>query len=120
MAKREEPSVSDYGDGVRLSRTLLSTAHRANASARYRVDFFAQVKRSGGGFHSDPEVAWWLVDRVYIEDAQAPEVLAWAEAEAAEDGAYAVFVEQRVVRDDGELLVIGLIAGEDRTPPPGV
>lgn len=105
---------------MRLSRTLVSPAHRANASARYRVDFFAQVKRSGAGFRSEPTVTWWLVDRVYVEDAQAPQVLEWAQAEAGEDGMFAVYVEQRVVREDGELLVIGLIAGEDPIPPPVV
>jgi hypothetical protein len=116
----KNPAFLTTVTNVRLSRTLLSPAHRANASARYRVDFFAEVKRSGAGFRSAPEATWWLVDRVYVEDAQAPEVLAWAQMEAGEDGLFAVYVEQRVVREDGELLVIGLIAGEDPIPPPVV
>lgn len=102
---------------MRLSRALLTRAHRSNASARYRVDFFAVVPRQGVYDEAEP-TTWAVVDRMYIEDAKAPEVLDWAQRQAGADGRFAAYIEHRVVRNETELLVVSLIAGEDPTPPP--
>ena len=101
---------------MRLSRALLTRAGRANASARYRVDFFGMVPRQGVYDEAEP-TTWAVVDRMYIEDAKAPEVLDWARRAAGIGGRFAAYVEHRVLRDEDELLVVSLIAGEDPTPP---
>jgi hypothetical protein len=101
---------------VRLSRALLTRALRANADARYRVDFFAVVPRQGVFDEAEP-TTWAVVDRMYIEDAKAPEVLDWAQRQAGPGGRFAAYVEHSIVRDETELLVVSLIAGDDPTPP---
>ena len=104
---------------MRITRSTDVGASSAT-QARYRVDFFAVVHRSGA---RPPELGptdWWVVQQVHIDQADAAEVLAWAEREAGADGRYVVYLEQFVAGESGELTVRSRIAGTDpRSTEPG-
>lgn len=85
----------------------------AAGRARYRVDFFVRVQRSGARPRDEGPIVWWLVEQVHIDEAEVSEVLAWAEREVDTEGRYVVYLEQSVIREGEEVTVTSRLAGAD-------
>lgn len=97
---------------MRVTHVATATGAPAPVSAsRYRVEFFAYVRRSGAHARDESDWMWWPIDVVYVEDAEVDEVLTWARAQEAEDVRFVLYLEQRAP-DDGPTVVTRL-AGRD-------
>ncbi|MBA2769606.1 MAG: hypothetical protein H0U35_10850 [Sporichthyaceae bacterium] len=99
---------------MRISHAATPRHRRsATAPARYRVDFFAEVARSGASPKGATGPTWWLVERAYIDDADIDEVLSWAYRQAGREARFALYLEQHLEREDGDVVMVTLLAGED-------
>ena len=83
-------------------------------AARYRVDFYGTIQRPSaeqGPRGSKP----WLIESVYIEEADLVEVVNWALGRAANDSEFVLFFEQELDRDGDRLLVSTRLMGQEPT-----
>lgn len=107
-------TVGRYVAEVRISHAATPRHRRSTtAPARYRVDFFAEVERSGASPRGETGPTWWLVERAYIDDADIDEVLSWAYRQAGSEARFALYLEQHLEREEGEVVVVTLLAGQN-------
>ena len=98
---------------MRISRA--PTEKRLGAdivAARYRVDFYVGIQRAS----ADPFPAAtkpWLIESVYIEDADLVDVVNWAFDHAAEGSQFVLYFEQELNREGDRLLVRTRLMGEE-------
>jgi hypothetical protein len=83
-------------------------------AARYRVDFYVTIQRASA--EPGPRGAKpWLIESVYVEDADLVEVVNWAFDHAADEYEFVLFFEQEVDRDGDRLLVSTRLLGQEPT-----
>ena len=83
-------------------------------AARYRVDFYVTVYRASA--EPGPRGAKpWLIESVYVEEADLVEVVNWAFDRAGDESEFVLFFEQELDRDGEKLLVSTRLMGEEPT-----
>jgi hypothetical protein len=86
----------------------------AIVAARYRVDFYGTIQRPSaeqGPRGSKP----WLIESIYVEEADLVDVVNWAIDRAAGDLHFVLFFEQELNRDGDRLLVSTRLIGQEPT-----
>ena len=83
-------------------------------AARYRVDFYGTIQipsAEQGPRGTKP----WLIESVYVEEADLVEVVNWALDRAAGDSEFVLYFEQELERDGDRLLVSTQLMGQKPT-----
>src|SRR5918995_4126515 len=97
---------------MRVAPALPAETRRGmtGVAARYRVDFYGASQKTsaeGGARGTKP----WLIESVYVDDAELVEVVTWAFDHAGDAARFVLFVEQEVQRDGDKLTVISRLMG---------
>jgi len=83
-------------------------------AARYRVDFYVTIQRASADA-SPRSTKPWLIESVYVEDADLVQVVNWAFDHASDEYEFVLFFEQELDRDGDRLLVSTRLLGQEPT-----
>jgi len=100
---------------VRFSRAPAEKRHGMDVvAARYRVDFYVTIQRASADA-SPRSTKPWLIESVYVEDADLVQVVNWAFDHASDEYEFVLFFEQELDRDGDRLLVSTRLLGQEPT-----